>query len=112
MGCYLRNQMKHLNRMMQHHLNLQFPLMMFESSVENLDYLRDLPKGVRPVGCNRVYKHKLGADGEDTTFKARLVAKGFTQRPRVDFEENYSPVAMAKSIRILLTIAAWYDYKR
>ncbi|KAL0416541.1 UNVERIFIED_CONTAM: Retrovirus-related Pol polyprotein from transposon TNT 1-94 [Sesamum latifolium] len=48
---------------------------------------------------------------EVTTFKARLVAKGYTQRPGVDFEETYSPVAMAKSIRIMLAIAAWYDYE-
>ncbi|KAL0355495.1 UNVERIFIED_CONTAM: Copia protein [Sesamum radiatum] len=40
----------------------------------------------------------------------RLVAKGYTQRPRVDFEETYSPVAMAKSIQILLAIAAWSIY--
>ncbi|KAL2240894.1 UNVERIFIED_CONTAM: Retrovirus-related Pol polyprotein from transposon RE1, partial [Sesamum indicum] len=37
--------------------------------------------------------------------------KGYTQQPEVDFEEIYSPVAMAKSIRILLVIAAWYDYE-
>ncbi|KAL0434995.1 UNVERIFIED_CONTAM: hypothetical protein Sradi_0207400 [Sesamum radiatum] len=36
-------------------------------------------KGVRPVGCKWIYKRKLGADGEVTTFKARLVAKGYTQ---------------------------------
>ncbi|KAL0437852.1 UNVERIFIED_CONTAM: Retrovirus-related Pol polyprotein from transposon TNT 1-94 [Sesamum radiatum] len=41
----------------------------------------------------------------------RLVAKGYTQIPGVDFEETYSPVAMAKSIRIMLAIAAWYDYE-
>ncbi|KAL0294009.1 UNVERIFIED_CONTAM: hypothetical protein Sradi_6908800 [Sesamum radiatum] len=29
----------------------------------------------------------------------------------VNFEETYSPVAMAKSIQILLAIAAWYDYE-
>ncbi|KAL0313388.1 UNVERIFIED_CONTAM: Retrovirus-related Pol polyprotein from transposon RE1 [Sesamum radiatum] len=73
--------------------------------------LVDPPKGLKPVGCKWVYKHKLGADGEVTTFKARLVAKGYTQRPEVDFEETYSPVAMAKSIRIMLAIAAWYDYE-
>ncbi|KAL0445664.1 UNVERIFIED_CONTAM: Retrovirus-related Pol polyprotein from transposon RE2 [Sesamum latifolium] len=73
--------------------------------------LVDPPKGVKPVGCKWVYKRKLGVDREVTTFKARLVAKGYTQRPGVDFEETYSPVAMAKSIRIMLAIAAWYDYK-
>ncbi|KAL0281726.1 UNVERIFIED_CONTAM: Retrovirus-related Pol polyprotein from transposon TNT 1-94 [Sesamum radiatum] len=73
--------------------------------------LVDLPKGVRHVGCKWVYKHKLGANGEVTAFKARLVAKGYTRRPGVDFEETYSPVAMAKSIRILLALAAWYDYE-
>ncbi|KAL0373292.1 UNVERIFIED_CONTAM: Retrovirus-related Pol polyprotein from transposon TNT 1-94 [Sesamum radiatum] len=52
-----------------------------------------------------VYKRKLEADGEVTAFKTRLMAKGYTQRVGVDFEEIYSPVAMAKSIQILLAIA-------
>ncbi|KAL0453673.1 UNVERIFIED_CONTAM: Retrovirus-related Pol polyprotein from transposon TNT 1-94 [Sesamum latifolium] len=73
--------------------------------------LVDPPKSVKPVGCKWVYKRKFGPDGEVTTFKARLVAKGYTQRPGVDFEEIYSPVAMAKSIRIMLAIAVWYDYE-
>ncbi|KAL0405629.1 UNVERIFIED_CONTAM: Copia protein [Sesamum latifolium] len=69
------------------------------------------PKGVRPIVCKWVCKRKLGADREVTTFKARLVAKGYTPRPGVDFEETYSPVAMAKFIRILLAIAARYNYE-
>ncbi|KAL0409609.1 UNVERIFIED_CONTAM: Retrovirus-related Pol polyprotein from transposon RE2 [Sesamum radiatum] len=73
--------------------------------------LTNPPKGARPVRCKWVYKRKLGANGEVTAFKARLVAKGYTQRPGVDFEETYSPVAMAKSIRILFAIATWYDYE-
>ncbi|KAL0355561.1 UNVERIFIED_CONTAM: putative mitochondrial protein [Sesamum radiatum] len=70
--------------------------------------LVDPPKGIRPV---RVYKRKLGVNGELTAFKTRLGAKGYTQQLGVDFEETYSPVAMAKSIRILLAIAALYDYE-
>ena len=45
------------------------------------------------------------------TYKARLVAKGFRQRQGIDYEETFLPVAMLKSIRILLAIAAHYDYK-
>ncbi|KAL0287274.1 UNVERIFIED_CONTAM: Retrovirus-related Pol polyprotein from transposon RE1 [Sesamum radiatum] len=73
--------------------------------------LVDPPKGVNPVRCKWVYKRNLGTDGKVTTFKTRLMAKGYTERPRVDFKETYSPVAIAKSIRILLAITAWYDYE-
>ncbi|KAL0303348.1 UNVERIFIED_CONTAM: Retrovirus-related Pol polyprotein from transposon RE2 [Sesamum radiatum] len=71
----------------------------------------DPPKGVKLVVCKWIHKRKLGADGEVTTFKTGLVAKGYTQRPGVDYEETYSPVAMAKSIRIMLSIVTWYDYE-
>ena len=50
-------------------------------------------------------------DGKVNVFKARLVAKGFTQTHGVDHDETFSPVAMAKSIRILLAIASYYDYE-
>ena len=45
------------------------------------------------------------------TFKDRLVAKGFTQKEVIDYEETFSPVAMLKSISILLSIAAHFDYE-
>ena len=39
------------------------------------------------------------------------MAKGYRQRQRVDYDENFSPIAMLKPIRILLAITAQYDYK-
>ena len=50
-------------------------------------------------------------DGKMTVYKARLVAKGFKQILGVDYDETFSPVAMFKSIRILLAIAAFHDYE-
>ena len=44
-------------------------------------------------------------------FKSRLVTKGYTLREGVDYEETFSPVAMLKSIRILLSITTFYDYE-
>jgi hypothetical protein len=48
---------------------------------------------------------KIDVDGNVHIYKARLVAKGFRQIQGVDYEETFSPVAMLKSVRILLAIA-------
>ena len=42
-------------------------------------------------------------------YKARLVAKGFTQQPRINFVDTYSPVAKFASIRILMAVVARMD---
>ncbi|KAL0285009.1 UNVERIFIED_CONTAM: Retrovirus-related Pol polyprotein from transposon RE2 [Sesamum calycinum] len=86
------------SHLLGHRLRLLFPLIMFLFSIgeamSDIDLgkwlqamksemdsmssnqvwtLVDRPKGVRPVACKWVYKCKIGADGEVTTFKAKLV---------------------------------------
>ena len=69
------------------------------------------PIGVNPIGCKWVFKKKTDMDGKVHTYKARLVAKGYKQIHGVDYDETFSPVAMLKSVRILLAIAAYHDYE-
>ncbi|KAM1515934.1 hypothetical protein ACFX10_014988 [Malus domestica] len=73
--------------------------------------LIDPPEGIVPVGNKWVFKRKIGVDGNVETYKARLVAKGYRQIEGIDYEETFSPVAMIKSIRILLAIVAYHDYE-
>nr|GEV29863.1 hypothetical protein [Tanacetum cinerariifolium] len=60
---------------------------------------------------NEPANYKAAMDGNVHTYKARLVAKGFTQTYGVDYEEMFSPVADIRAIRILIVIAAFYDYE-
>ena len=73
--------------------------------------LIDPPNGLKTIGCRSVFKKKTNMDGNVHTFKAPLVAKGFKKTHGVDYDETFSPVAMLKSIRILLAIVTYYDYE-
>ncbi|GKB01355.1 retrotransposon protein, putative, ty1-copia subclass [Tanacetum coccineum] len=74
-------------------------------------YLVVLLSNGRTVGCKWLFKKKTDMNGNVHTFKARLVAKGITQTYRVDYRETFSHVADIRAIRILLAIAAFYDYE-
>ncbi|GJT04144.1 retrotransposon protein, putative, ty1-copia subclass [Tanacetum coccineum] len=73
--------------------------------------LVDLPPNGKTVGSKWLFKKKTDMDGAVHTYKARLEAKGFTQTYGVDYEETFSPVADIRAIRILIAIAAFYEYE-
>ncbi|GJU73448.1 retrotransposon protein, putative, ty1-copia subclass [Tanacetum coccineum] len=72
--------------------------------------LVDLHPDAKTVGHKWLFKKKTDMDGAVHTYKARLVAKGFTQTLGIDYEETF-PVADIRAIRILIAIAAFYDYE-
>src|SRR3954468_17474742 len=73
--------------------------------------LVDIPEDRKAVENKWIFKKKTDADGNVSVYKARLVTKGFRQIQGVDYEETFSPVAMIKSIQILLAITAYHDYE-
>nr|GEZ01453.1 hypothetical protein [Tanacetum cinerariifolium] len=73
--------------------------------------LVELPPNGKTIGSKWLFKKKTDMDGVVHTYKARLVAKGYTQTPRIGYEETFSRVADIRAIRILIAIAAYYDYE-
>nr|GEW68158.1 hypothetical protein [Tanacetum cinerariifolium] len=73
--------------------------------------LVDHPSNGRIVRNKWLFKKKTNIDGNVHTFKAFLIAKGYTQTYDVDYGETFSPIADIRAIRILLAIAAFYDYE-
>ena len=73
--------------------------------------LVDLPEGFRQIGNKWIHKRKKEPNRQVETYKARPDTKGYTQKEGVDYGETFSPIAILKSIRILLSIAASLDYE-
>jgi hypothetical protein len=68
----------------------------------------------RPQGSNIiigkwVFMHKFYTDGDFDRYKAHWVLWGFTQRPRVDYDEIFSPVVKLATVLTVLTTAVSHN---
>nr|GEU95392.1 retrotransposon protein, putative, Ty1-copia subclass [Tanacetum cinerariifolium] len=93
--CLYPESDKWLNAM---NVEMQF---MKDNEVWNLV---ELPPNGKTVGSKWIFKKNTDMNGAIHTYKARLMAG-------IDYEETFSPVADIRAIRILIAIAAFYDYK-
>lgn len=73
--------------------------------------LVDRPEGCEVIGSRFVLRNKFNRNGTLERRKARIVARGFSQRPGVDFNQTFAPVARVSSIRIMTALAAQYHMK-
>ena len=71
----------------------------------------NIPSDKPIIGVKWVFKTKLNLDGTVQKHKARLVAKGYAQKPGVDYNETFAPVARLDTIRTLIALAAQKSWK-
>ena len=66
--------------------------------------LVDVPKDKYVISVKWIYKTKQDTDGNVYKHKERMVARGFTQKPGIDFNETFAPVAHMDTITTALAI--------
>jgi hypothetical protein len=73
----------------------------YDALMDNKTFYLFPPSSTRNlIDCKWVYRVKKNVDGSVDKYKARLVAKGFKQRYGIDFEDTFSPVVKAATIRL------------
>ena len=63
------------------------------------------------ISSRWVYAAKSDEHGNVTRYRARLVARGFSQRPGIDFNETFAPVARLASFRLVLALSTQMNLK-
>jgi hypothetical protein len=68
------------------------------------------PPGTNVITGKWLFCHKLTSDGSLNCYKACWVLRGFTQRPRVDYDETFSPVVKFATVHAVLSLALSHDW--
>ena len=63
------------------------------------------------IGTKWIFSNKSDEHGTIIRNKSRLVAQGYTQVEGIDFDETFAPVVRLESIRMLLAIASYLNFK-
>lgn len=79
-------------------------------TINNTWCLTTLPGGRILVGCKWLFKIKRNSDGSIARYKARLIAKGFPKKRGFDFQDTFSHIVKAPTIRIILTLALTHKW--
>lgn len=64
----------------------------------------------KEIDVKRDYKLKIKTNGYIDKYKVILMARGFLQKPGIDFNEVYPPVARLETIMIIVLIAAYKEW--
>lgn len=84
----------------------------FKALIANDTWTLVPPQGQENVIDSKwVFKTKYKVDGTVERRKAMLVAKGFQQIAGLDFDETFSPVIKASTVRIILAIAVHFNWE-
>ncbi|CAL8097233.1 unnamed protein product [Prunus armeniaca] len=90
-------------------LAMQDELNQFERN--DVWYLVPRPKDSNVIGTKWIFRNKTDEKGQIMRNKTRLVAQGYSQIEGLDFDETFAPVARLESVRLLLSIACYLQFK-
>ncbi|MCO5562670.1 hypothetical protein L7F22_016298 [Adiantum nelumboides] len=83
----------------------------YQSLIHNNTWqLVPAPANRKLVTCKWLLQKKFHSDGSVFRYKARLVAWGFSQVPRMEYSETFSPVLRITTFRVLIAIAAQFHF--
>lgn len=70
----------------------------------------DLPHRKKDVGCKSVFTVNYRSDNSLERYKAKILVKGYTQTYSVDYHETFASVAKMRIMRVLVSLAANFDW--